>query len=119
MFPVLCGSFIQINSLVSLSYSCPLPILLYKSVLTKRCSVGQQYLESLLSPSRRATPVAVGTRARKRRRLQEAVARLASGTGVSPGTNKRRSSVSDAGLLSVSGSFLDCTASPSNQISDG
>uniref|UniRef100_A0A1B6JGD0 Protein ECT2 n=1 Tax=Homalodisca liturata TaxID=320908 RepID=A0A1B6JGD0_9HEMI len=73
----------------------------------------EDYLESLLSPSRRTTPVAVGTRARKRKRLQDAVARLASGSSVTPNTNKRRSSVSDAGLLSVSGSFVDCT-SPGN-----
>lgn len=83
-------------------------------------SDSSQYLESLVSPSRRSTPVAVGTRAaRKRKRLQEAVARLASGSHVSPVTNKRRSSVSDAGLLSVSGSFLDCTTSPATHISDG
>uniref|UniRef100_A0A1B6G064 Protein ECT2 n=1 Tax=Cuerna arida TaxID=1464854 RepID=A0A1B6G064_9HEMI len=73
----------------------------------------EDYLESLLSPSRRTTPVAVATRARKRKRLQDAVARLASGSSVTPNTNKRRSSVSDAGLLSVSGSFVDCT-SPGN-----
>lgn len=34
------------------------------------------------------------------------------GTPIGSATNKRRSSVSDAGLLSVSGSFLDCTATP-------
>lgn len=78
-----------------------------------------QYLESLVSPSRRTTPLAPTSRARKRKRLQEAVARLASGAGVSPATNKRRSSVSDAGLLSVSGSFLDCTNSPATNLSDG
>ncbi|XP_054271163.1 protein ECT2-like isoform X4 [Macrosteles quadrilineatus] len=77
-----------------------------------------QYLESLVSPSRRTTPLAPTSRARKRKRLQEAVARLASGAGVSPATNKRRSSVSDAGLLSVSGSFLDCTNSPATNLSD-
>lgn len=33
--------------------------------------------------------------------------------------HKRRSSVSDAGLLSVSGSFLDCTASPDKALTDG
>lgn len=32
---------------------------------------------------------------------------------------KRRSSVSDAGLLSVSGSFLDCTASPDRHDTPG
>lgn len=32
--------------------------------------------------------------------------------GTPLGLTKRRSSVSDAGLLSVSGSFLDCTSSP-------
>jgi hypothetical protein len=44
---------------------------------------------------------------RKRKRLS----RIAlDGTPVS--TGKRRSSVSDAGLLSMSGSFIDCTGSP-------
>lgn len=32
--------------------------------------------------------------------------------GTPLGSGKRRSSVSDAGLLSVSGSFFDCTTSP-------
>lgn len=37
----------------------------------------------------------------------------------SPALHKRRSSVSDAGLLSVSGSFLDSTISPTKEILDG
>lgn len=45
---------------------------------------------------------------RKRKRLSQRLA--ADGTPL--GAGKRRSSVSDAGLLSVSGSFLDCTTSP-------
>uniref|UniRef100_A0A182IVI0 Protein ECT2 n=1 Tax=Anopheles atroparvus TaxID=41427 RepID=A0A182IVI0_ANOAO len=45
---------------------------------------------------------------RKRKRLSQRTP--AEGTPLSVG--KRRSSVSDAGLLSVSGSFLDCTTSP-------
>lgn len=44
---------------------------------------------------------------RKRKRLSRIAV---DGTPVS--TGKRRSSVSDAGLLSMSGSFIDCTASP-------
>lgn len=45
---------------------------------------------------------------RKRKRLTRTV------IDTTPrGSGKRRSSVSDAGLLSVSGSFLDYTASPS------
>lgn len=44
---------------------------------------------------------------RKRKILQR---KQADGTPL--GITKRRSSVSDAGLLSVSGSFLDCTSSP-------
>lgn len=44
---------------------------------------------------------------RKRKRLSRIAV---DGTPISSG--KRRSSVSDAGLLSVSGSFIDCTVSP-------
>lgn len=50
------------------------------------------------------------TSRRKRKRLQDTLVSLAQQP--SPGLHKRRSSVSDAGLLSVSGSFLDCTTSP-------
>lgn len=46
---------------------------------------------------------------RKRKRLSH---RTPAGEGTPLGAGKRRSSVSDAGLLSVSGSFLDCTTSP-------
>ncbi|XP_058125472.1 protein ECT2 isoform X2 [Anopheles ziemanni] len=46
---------------------------------------------------------------RKRKRLSQ---RTPAGEGTPLGVGKRRSSVSDAGLLSVSGSFLDCTTSP-------
>ncbi|XP_058457898.1 protein ECT2 isoform X2 [Malaya genurostris] len=46
---------------------------------------------------------------RKRKRLSH---RTPAGDGTPLGVGKRRSSVSDAGLLSVSGSFLDCTTSP-------
>lgn len=45
---------------------------------------------------------------RKRKRLS----RIAVHDGTPVSTGKRRSSVSDAGLLSMSGSFIDCTASP-------
>lgn len=50
---------------------------------------------------------------RKRKRLTKAA------TETTPRIGKRRSSVSDAGLLSVSGSFLDYTASPSTIKTDG
>lgn len=46
---------------------------------------------------------------RKRKNFAEQIDKTPLGTG------KRRSSVSDAGLLSVSGSFLDYTASPNNR----
>ncbi|XP_055533727.1 protein ECT2 isoform X3 [Wyeomyia smithii] len=46
---------------------------------------------------------------RKRKRLSH---RTPASDGTPLGAGKRRSSVSDAGLLSVSGSFLDCTTSP-------
>ncbi|XP_022908635.2 protein ECT2 isoform X3 [Onthophagus taurus] len=73
------------------------------------------YINQVLSPNTRrdshqATPSSASRR--KRKRLYETLSSLAQQQ--SPGLhNKRRSSiVSDAGLLSVSGSFLDCTASP-------
>ncbi|KAI4466302.1 protein ect2 [Holotrichia oblita] len=72
------------------------------------------YLDHLLSPNRRdshqATPSSASRR--KRKRLHETITSLAHQP--SPGLlNKRRSSlISDTGLLSVSGSFLDCTPSP-------
>lgn len=37
----------------------------------------------------------------------------------SPLTHKRRSSISDAGLLSISGSYLDCTVTPDKDIFSG
>ncbi|XP_026467941.1 protein ECT2-like isoform X2 [Ctenocephalides felis] len=86
----------------------------------------ENYLESLLStPARTTTPANVpgistpasgpsSTRQRKRRRLHETLSALAQ----TDTTLKRRSSVSDAGLLSVSGSFLDCTVSPDKQLLD-
>ncbi|RZF33057.1 hypothetical protein LSTR_LSTR007973 [Laodelphax striatellus] len=84
----------------------------------------EDYLESLVSPSRRtpntslsaastATPVSVGgaaggrsTRKRKRH-LQEVMSRM---VNPSPAVNKRRSSISDAGL--------SCTPSPTQPLSD-
>ncbi|KAF7287575.1 epithelial cell transforming 2 pebble isoform X2 [Rhynchophorus ferrugineus] len=62
--------------------------------------------------SQTATPSS--TSRRKRKRIQETV-KLLLQQSQSPATHKRRSSVSDAGLLSVSGSFLDCTASPNDK----
>ncbi|XP_044731257.1 protein ECT2 isoform X2 [Chrysoperla carnea] len=92
------------------------------------------YLESILSPTRResrslATPNgAPGGSAsgrRKRKRLHGTLGSLVRGTSLSgpggpesPGLHKRRSSISDAGLLSVSSSFLDCTASPDKSLLD-
>lgn len=92
------------------------------------------YLESILSPTRResrslATPNgAPGGSAsgrRKRKRLHNTLGSLVRGTSLSgpggpesPGLHKRRSSISDAGLLSVSSSFLDCTASPDKSLLD-
>lgn len=73
----------------------------------------------MLSPSARreshiATPGSASRR--KRKRLHETLSSLAHQQ--SPGLHKRRSSVSDAGLLSVSGSFLDCTTSPEKAVID-
>lgn len=75
----------------------------------------------MVSPSQRrdshqATPGSSSRR--KRKRLHDTLQSLANHQP-SPGLHKRRSSVSDAGLLSVSGSFLDCTASPEKGIVDG
>lgn len=80
-----------------------------------------QYIEQVLSPNQRrdshqATPSSASRR--KRKRLHDTLQSLANHQP-SPGLHKRRSSVSDAGLLSVSGSFLDCTASPDKGIVDG
>lgn len=47
---------------------------------------------------------------RKRKRLSQRLA--GDGTPLGSGTGKRRSSVSDAGLLSVSGSLLDYSGTP-------
>lgn len=85
-----------------------------------------QYLESVaLSPiasvrrdsQHSVTPNTASTR-RKRKRLAEAFSSFVQNAD-SPAVHKRRSSVSDAGHLSVSGSFLDCTASPDKQLLDG
>ncbi|KAK4880377.1 hypothetical protein RN001_008523 [Aquatica leii] len=79
------------------------------------------YIEQVLSPSTRresqqasATPSSASRR--KRKRLQETLSSLV--LQPSPSVYKRRSSISDAGLLSVSGSFLDCTASPDKCLND-
>lgn len=74
----------------------------------------------MLSPSGRrdshqATPSSASRR--KRKRIHETIQSLVNQH--SPTLHKRRSSVSDAGLLSVSGSFLDCTASPDKALLDG
>ncbi|KAK5647138.1 hypothetical protein RI129_005602 [Pyrocoelia pectoralis] len=79
------------------------------------------YIEQVLSPSARResqqpTTTPSSASRRKRKRLQETLSSLA--VQPSPIVYKRRSSVSDAGLLSVSGSFLDCTASPDKCLND-
>lgn len=79
-----------------------------------------QYVEQTFSPNTRreshqATPTSASRR--KRKRLHETLRQLSHQQ--SPGLHKRRSSVSDAGLLSVSGSFLDCTTSPDKALADG
>lgn len=69
-----------------------------------------QYLDSITNtPSadrRDSLPISFNKRKRKRfsQRIQL--------EGTPLGSGKRRSSVSDAGLLSVSNSFFDCTTSP-------
>lgn len=84
-----------------------------------------QYLESVLSPtvsarrdSQAATPTTASTR-RKRKRLADTLSSLVQNGTDSPALHKRRSSISDAGHLSVSGSFLDCTTSPDKPLLDG
>jgi len=52
---------------------------------------------------------------RKRKRIHDTIQSLAQQTQ-SPALHKRRSSASDAGRLSVSGSFLDCTTSPVSKV---
>lgn len=86
-------------------------------VLHKICIL--QYIEQqVLSPTRRESHQATPSSAsrRKRKRLQETLSSLA--LQPSPSIHKRRSSVSDAGLLSVSGSFLDCTVSPDKVLNE-
>ncbi|XP_060830623.1 protein ECT2 isoform X6 [Bombus pascuorum] len=85
----------------------------------------EDYLESVLSPTvsarrdsqQAATPSTASTR-RKRKRLAETLSSLVQNGADSPALHKRRSSISDAGHLSVSGSFLDCTTSPDKPLLD-
>ncbi|XP_043274974.1 protein ECT2 isoform X8 [Venturia canescens] len=85
----------------------------------------EDYLESVLSPTasarrdsqQAATPTTASTR-RKRKRLAETLSSLVQNGADSPAVHKRRSSISDAGHLSVSGSFLDCTTSPDKLLDD-
>lgn len=65
--------------------------------------------------SQAATPSTASTR-RKRKWLAETLSSLVQNGADSPAIHKRRSSISDAGHLSVSGSFLDCTSSPDKQL---
>ena len=62
--------------------------------------------------SQTATPTTTASTRRKRKRFAETLSSLVQNGADSPALHKRRSSISDAGHLSVSGSFLDCTASP-------
>ncbi|KAJ8956916.1 hypothetical protein NQ318_014335 [Aromia moschata] len=78
------------------------------------------YIEQVLSPNARRdshAPTPSSASRRKRKRLHETLSSLVHQP--SPALNKRRSSVSDAGLLSVSGSFLECTSSPNKELLDG
>ncbi|XP_076547514.1 epithelial cell transforming 2 pebble isoform X3 [Osmia lignaria lignaria] len=85
----------------------------------------EDYLESVLSPTVAArrdsqqavTPSTASTR-RKRKRLADTLSSLVQNGTDSPALHKRRSSISDAGHLSVSGSFLDCTTSPEKPLLD-
>ncbi|XP_017768682.1 PREDICTED: protein ECT2 isoform X2 [Nicrophorus vespilloides] len=69
---------------------------------------------SVRRDSHQATPGSASRR--KRKRLLETLAHPQQSPVVH---HKRRSSISDAGLHSVSGSFLDCTASPDKALYDG
>ncbi|CAH0556413.1 unnamed protein product [Brassicogethes aeneus] len=80
----------------------------------------QEPPDNVLSPNARrdshlATPGSQSRR--KRKRLQNEI--ISSLAHQSPSVHKRRSSVSDAGLLSVSNSFLDYTQSPEGKANDG
>ncbi|XP_065163646.1 protein ECT2 isoform X4 [Atheta coriaria] len=91
-------------------------------ILEEKEYLYEDYLEKVLSPNTRrdshqATPSSASRR--KRKRLHETLSSLAQQQ--SPACvvhHKRRSSISDAGLLSVSGSFLDCTTSPDKALQD-
>ncbi|CAG9853619.1 unnamed protein product [Phyllotreta striolata] len=74
------------------------------------------YLDQVSPSGRRDSSATPGSAARRRKRKL-----LLSSLALpqSPALTKRRSSVSDAGLLSVSGSFLDCSTSPNKEILDG
>lgn len=65
-----------------------------------------------------STPLSgnASSRARKRKRLQH---KTNANQFESPLTHKRRSSISDAALLSISGSYLDCTVTPDKDLFDG
>lgn len=69
-----------------------------------------QYLDSIANTPNtdRRDSLPISFNKRKRKRFSQRI--QFEGTPI--GSGKRRSSVSDAGLLSVSGSFFDCTTSP-------
>ncbi|GLH01207.1 Guanine nucleotide exchange factor-like protein [Gryllus bimaculatus] len=85
----------------------------WSSVQNEACAAEKEYLfedylEELMSPQGKISSspqsASSASRARKRKRLRDGV-RLVE----SPSIHKRRSSVSDAAFLSMSGSFLDCS----------
>ncbi|XP_038117927.1 protein ECT2 isoform X2 [Culex quinquefasciatus] len=77
------------------------------------------YLDSIANTpgADRRDSLPISFNKRKRKRLSHRTP--AGGEGTPLGAGKRRSSVSDAGLLSVSGSFLDCTTSPDQNKHEG
>ncbi|XP_030384939.1 protein ECT2 isoform X2 [Scaptodrosophila lebanonensis] len=74
------------------------------------------YLDSITNTPNvdRRDSLPISFNKRKRKRLSQRIQL----EGTPLGSGKRRSSVSDAGLLSVSGSFFDCTTSPDKLESD-
>ncbi|CAH1117797.1 unnamed protein product [Phaedon cochleariae] len=98
----------------------------WTSVQKEISLVEKEYLfadqpEQVLSPATRRdshAPTPTSASRRKRKRLHETLSSLVQ-QPQSPALHKRRSSVSDAGVLSVSGSFLDCTASPGKEALEG
>lgn len=91
---------------------------LQQNVRSNLCSYHAQYLESIAEPAtpsadrRESLPVSLSGHHHNNKRKRKLLSQKVHETTPS-GSGKRRSSVSDAGLLSASGSLLDYTASPS------